>query len=168
VFKTYDWIEVFPQDIDRVYFGGDVGQVAPSTVVKGGVVGNDLYVELLAYRPTETTNDYVDLLSTCVTKRDYVWVDSAASGYISAAQQKGYSVYAVKKFPGCRKFAAGVIKNYKLHLVRNQHHLSLRNEIVGLKYRMVNGIQLDEIADGNDHAIDALFYIALTSLRNLK
>lgn len=165
IFQHFEWVDEFPTDIDRVYYGADVGQTSPSAVAKVGVNGQNIYLECLGYVPTPSTIDFVDLVSTCVAKCDVVWCDSAAPGFIAACQQRGYSVHPVRKFPGSRKFAIGLIKSYKLHVVRNQHHYAVHRELTSFKYRMVNGISLDEPIDGNDHFLDSSFYGILMNLK---
>lgn len=165
IFQHVTWVDEFPKDIDRVYYGSDIGQTAPSTVVKIGVNGSNLFVECLGYMPTESTNDYVDLVGTCVTKKDIVWADSAAPGFIASCQRAGYAMHAIKKFPGSRKFAIGLIKSRKLHIVKNRHYHSVNKEVCNFKYRQVNGIKLDEPIDGHDHFWDATFYATLANVR---
>jgi phage terminase large subunit len=165
VFPIVEWIDEFPTDIDRVYYGSDIGLTSASTFVKMGVEGENMYVECLAYQPTPSVDEYMALASTCVTKNDIVWCDSAAPAFILAARMAGYKFYAVRKFPGSRKSAIGRIKSYRIHLVRNRHYQSFLKEQTSFVWRTVNGIQLDEPIDGNDHIIDAWMYCALSGLR---
>lgn len=165
IFPIVEWIDEFPTDIDRVYYGSDVGQISPSTFVKMGIDGQNMYAECLGYLPTPSTDDYVTLASTCVSPQDTVWADSAAPGFIAAAQRAGYRFHAIKKFPGSRKYAIGKIKSFKLHLVRNRHYHSVHKEQTSFVWRTVNGIQLDEPIDGYDHFWDALFYSVLANIK---
>lgn len=165
VFPVVEWIDRFPDNIDRVYYGSDIGLTSPSTFVKMGIDGQNMYAECLGYLPTPSTDDYVTLASTCVSPQDTVWADSAAPGFIAAAQRAGYRFHAIKKFPGSRKYAIGKIKSYRIHLVRNRHYHSVHKEQTSFVWRTVNGIQLDEPIDGHDHFWDALFYAVLANVK---
>lgn len=166
IFDDITWIDQFPDEIDRVFLGGDVGQSAPSTVVRVGIEGNNLYAELLAYEPTENVDRYVQLLATCISMQDVIWIDSAAPGFISYARRKGFSTRGVRKFHGSKKFSIALVKSKKLHVVKNQHYHSFKKELDNYTWREINGIAIEEPCDNDyDHAIDALLYGVLMNVR---
>jgi len=173
IFRDVVYIDEFPKAIEKVYFGSDVGQtISPSTICKAGAdriarpgeFGN-LYLECLAYEPTESPNDYVTLLNTCITKKDDIWVDSAADQFISAARMTGYRALAVNKYPGSIIGGIAVMKNYKIHIVKNRFYQQVLKEQTNYKRREVNGIRLEEPIDDYNHFWDAARYAVMSNLR---
>lgn len=160
--------------LEKNYHGSDIGQtLSPSTVVKLSVdrivrknepKGN-MYLECLAYIPTPATSDYVNLLTTCLEKKHDVWVDSAYPMYISAARQSGYRALAVNKYPGSIIDGIGVMKNYRMHVLKNRFYEDVLKEMTNYRHREVNGIRLEEPIDDFNHFIDAARYAAISNLR---
>ena len=57
IFDNVTWIEKFPDQVERVYFGLDFGYTNdPTSLVRVGVEGQNLYIESLFYSPTENAN----------------------------------------------------------------------------------------------------------------
>jgi phage terminase large subunit len=176
IFKDVTYIDEFPTNIEKIYFGGDIGETeSPSTLVKVGVdrkaKPNDtqkanIYIECLAYEPTPSTHAYVQLASTCMEKHWETWVDSAQPSYITAARSAGYRFLAVNKYPGSILDGIGIMKNYKIHLVKNQHYQAVLKEQTNYKRREVNGIRLEEPIDDFNHMWDAARYACLMNLRH--
>lgn len=173
IFPNVEWIDKFPENLEKIYYGSDIGQTeSPSTVAKVGIdklatvasPGN-MYIECLAHEPTPSTNDYIRLLNTCVQKNTVVWADSAEPGYISAARQAGMQVLGVNKFPGSIMYGIGIMKNYKIHLVKNQHYQAFLKEQTNYKKREVNGIKLDEPIDDHNHIWDGARYAVMSNIR---
>lgn len=173
IFRDVNWLDSFPTDIDLVYYGSDIGQTSsPSVVVKVGIdrvasidkPGN-MYIECLGYEPTPSTVDYIKLIARACHKEQTVWADCAEPGYISAARGAGYRVLAVKKFPGSINYGIGVMKNYRLNIVKNHYYHEVLKEQSNYKYRTINGISLDEPVDEFNHFWDAVRYAVMSNLK---
>lgn len=162
IFQHVTWIDKFPTNIEKIYYGSDIGKTnSPSTVVKLGVDGDKLYIEKKAYAPTPSPNEYIPMIRTAAGD-NAVWADSAEPGYISDARRAGLKVYAVNKFQGSINYGISLLKKYKLHIVDCPEW---RKEQSNYKWRQVNGIRLDEPIDDHNHLFDALRYAALSNLR---
>jgi len=173
VFKKVHWVDDIPNNIEKFYYGSDIGQTAsPSTLVRIGVdkvatvdrPGN-MYIEPLGYEPTASTNDYVRFISDRLSKRENIFADCAEPGFINAARVAGYKVLAVNKFPGSIRYGIGLLKNYKLHIVKNNYYHDMYREQCNYKYKCVNGIALDEPIDDFNHFWDAIRYAVMSNLR---
>jgi phage terminase large subunit len=97
-----------------------------------------------------------------------VHADCAEPGFISAARSAGYRVMAVRKFPGSINYGIAVLKNYRLHIVKNRFYHEVLKEQSNYKYKQVNGISLDEPIDDFNHFWDAVRYAAMSNLRSIK
>jgi phage terminase large subunit len=162
IFQHVTWIDTFPTNIEKIYWGSDVGYTnSPSTLVKMGVNGNNIYLEKIHHGPTPSSNEYIPIIRHhCPTET--VWADSAEPGYISDARKAGLRVLAVNKFPGSIKYGISLLKKFKIHIV---DCAEWRREQSNYKYREINGIRLDEPIDDFNHLWDAARYAAISNLR---
>lgn len=162
VFQHVTYVDKFPP-IEQVYYGMDFGYTNnATTLVKGGVIGKDLFLEKLVYEPTDSPDKVADLLDGLGLKRQLVWADSANSGFISTLQRKGFNVRPVSKPPDSIKFGVGLMKNYRINLVDCPEW---RREQLGYKWRMVNGKSLNEPIDAFNDLWDASRYLVMVNLR---
>lgn len=169
IFPNVVWVKEFPKNIEKIYWGLDFGYTEnPSTLVKVGVLGNDLFAQIKFYQPTPSPNELIPLLADYISKSDMVWADPSGEnggrGMISACKTAGYQVYAANTFPGSIKYGISVMKKYRINLIDCPEW---RKEQMGYtKARAkVNGIYvtLDEPVDGNNHAWDAARITALSN-----
>lgn len=161
IFPKVTWVKEFPKNCEKIYWGLDFGYtMSPSTLVKVGVIGTEMYCQIMFYRPTESSNVLIPLLSQYIKKDDVVWADpsgeAAGRGMISACRQAGYQVYAANTFPGSIKFGISIMKKYNLFLVDCPEW---RSEQSGYRKATakVNGatVTLDDPVDDKNHAWDA-------------
>jgi phage terminase large subunit len=162
VFQHVTWIKEFPKNIEKIYYGSDIGfTVDPSTIVKVGVSGQNLYLEKLFCAPTLSPTDYVNAIANHVAK-ETVWADSSQPGYIADARRAGHLVLGVSKFKGSIDYGIALLKKFKIHIVDCPEW---RKEQSNYKYRVVNGVKLDDPVDAHNHLWDAARYAALSHLR---
>lgn len=164
IFQYVNWIECWPDGIEKVYYGNDYGwENNPTTIVKVGVSGRDMYLEKVAYAPTPSVNQYFPMLDAL--PKDYQLVadpGGGGSGMISEARRKGYRIISANKFPGSIMYGLSVMKKYRIHIVDCPEW---RREQANYKRRVVNGIKMDEPVDAFNDLWDAARYVALTWLR---
>ena len=165
VFKNVTWISEFPGDLDKIAYGLDFGFTSsPSSIVKVGVRGRDMFIESMFYTPTENADILAEPLAKIIGS-NHIWADSAERGMISDLKIKGLKVLAAKKWPGSIRYGIDFLKRFKLHLVKNT---DLRKEQENYKWRTVGGIQLDEPIDDFNHIWDAVRYASVAEFRYLK
>lgn len=163
IFQHVTWINAFPDKCERVFYGSDLGYTnSPSTIVKCGVEGNNLYLEKKFYAPTPSPNEYVPAVREHVGPQNLLVMDSAdALGFIMECRKARLKVMPVSKFNGSIKYGIALLKKYKIHLVDCPEWRKEQGQYI---YRKVNGISLDEPIDDFNHLWDAARYAALVNL----
>ncbi|MES1219456.1 MAG: phage terminase large subunit [Bacteroidota bacterium] len=166
IFPVVTWIKEFPKNIELIHFGSDFGKTnSPSTIVKLGVLGTNLYLEKLLHAPTPTPTDYIKALEqVCKTHGNgiIVWADSAEPGYISDSRTAGYNVYGANKFSGSISYGISLLQKFKIHIVDCPEW---RKEQSNYVFKKIHGFKLDEPIDDFNHLWDAARYAALHNLR---
>lgn len=152
IFQHVTWLNKFPDNIERVYYGLDFGYtLSPSALSRVGVDGSNIYLEALHYGPTTTENELIPILKQhCDGK--IVWADSADPGMIGKLRAANLQVYGANKFHGSIKYGISILKKYKIHLI---DHAGVRREQSNYKFKEINGIRLDEPIDDFNHFFDA-------------
>lgn len=163
IFPNITWIDRFPDNQDHVVYGMDFGYTNhPSAIVKICVIGNDLFIEYLAYGPTEDYTVLKPLYDKVVGYGPHTWADSADPGMISNFRQDGYNVFGVVKYPGSVKHGIDKMKGYRIHVVRSD---AARKEFENYSWMEVHGILLNEPVDDYNHGIDAVRYALMSEFR---
>ena len=167
IFNHVRYIDQFP---DIAYtFGLDFGfTVDPSAVVKYAQDGNDIYLELMVYSPTETADLLSVLMETVgVDMGDVITADSADRyttehrgavrmvqelnelGWVnlSKVSKKKNIMYWLTKMRQCR-----------IHVVKNHLWKHVKKERENYKFKEVNGIQINQPEDKYNHFWDASRY----------
>lgn len=155
IFPNVQWIDRFPDDVSRTWFGLDFGYTNdPTALVKIGVNGNDVYLEEQLYRPIDNAGLLIEVL-TPIVHGSLVWADSADPQMIKDMQKAGIKCFPVKKFPGSIQHGIDVMKRYRLNIVRS---VNFKKEAENYKWREINGISLNEPVDEFNHLWDASRY----------
>ena len=163
VYPNVTWIDEFPANIERVAYGMDFGYTnSPTAIVKIGKDGQDLYVQKLFYAPTDNAAGLAEAIRQLNIGDGHLWADSADPGMISDLRMKGIKLFAVNKFPGSIKYGIDLIKQHRLHAVRDA---DLSREFNNYKWREIGGVRLNEPIDDFNHALDAARYAALSEFR---
>lgn len=171
VFQHVTWIDKFPDNCEKIFWGLDFGYTnSPSCLVKVGVIGTDLFAQKLFYTPTPSINELSPLVSKFCEKGTEIWCDpsgdSGGRGMIASLRRPPYSFRAMSTntFPGSILFGVSVLKKFKLHLVDDP---DVRKEQGMYRYREINGIKLDEPEDDFNHFWDALRMPVMSRMAHL-
>ena len=154
IFPNVTWIDEFPQSVERIFYGLDFGYTQdPSALVKIGVNFRNIYLQNMLYLPVDNAitlaNDY---LIHVLPKDVICWCDSSAPGMIGDLRALGFLTVGIEKFPGCVTYRNDVVKRYKIHIVRDPN---FRKEQENYRYRVIQGITLNEPIDKYNHLWDA-------------
>lgn len=148
IFQHVEWINEFPTNVERVYFGLDFGYTnSPSALVKVGVHGRDMFVQCLFYDATPDPNELIAPLTEHCGK-EMIWADPSGRGMIAILRRAGFNVMATNTFPGSIKTGLSMMKSYKQHWVRSA---ALVKEQSNYKYRTINGVKTDDPIDEYNH-----------------
>ena len=165
IFPNVVWIDRFPDFVENVFFGLDFGYSnSPSALVKCGVHGENLYLQLLFYAPTPSPNDLAPILKACGNA--YIWADPSGDaggrGMITELRRMGFNIFAAKTFPGSINYGIAKMKNYRIHIV---DHPAARKEQQNYVYDNVRGIKLDKPIDDFNHFWDAARIAVISHIR---
>jgi len=162
VFQHVNWIDKFPDNVEKIYWGLDFGYTnSPSALVKVAVLGRDMFVECVFYSPTDSPMELVPILKEHCGNSD-VWADPSGRGHIALLRREGLRVLATNTFPGSKKIGISLMKGFKQNWVSGT---ALKKEQANYKYRTINGIKTDDPIDEFDHAIDAARMPVLSNFR---
>lgn len=163
VFRNYVRCSEVPNDAKLIGYGLDFGFTNdPSACVGVWKYNNELYINEIFYERQLTNPMIADKLkeanvSNCVA-------DSSEPKSIQELFNCGVYVEGAKKGNDSIRMSINLLKQYKLNIVNTS--TNLLREIAGYKWKQKNGEMINEVVDYNNHAIDALRYVALNFLSN--
>ena len=152
-------------DGEFVAFGFDFGFSSdPNALVAVYKKGDELHLEELLYEKGMVTADIVDKLKKLdIDKSHEIWADSAEPRLIEEIYRSGFNIKPVTKGKDSIKFGIGVMKNYKIKILKQSQNLI--NEMYAYQYITdKNGYVTDTPEGGLDHLIDAVRYACMMRL----
>lgn len=168
IFPKVTWVKKFPENCEKIYWGLDFGYtMSPSVLVKVGIMGTELYAQIMFYRPTPSPNELIPLLRQHITENDTIWADPSGDdggrGMITACRRDGLRVFGANTYPGSIKFGISILKKYNIHLIDCPEWRSEQTGYVKAKAK-VNGVKVmtDDPIDDKNHAWDAARITALS------
>ena len=162
--SDYQW-DILTLGYEEEAWGLDFGYTTdPSALVQARVRGNDLFLRKRLYIPTPNSDILGQYLETIIPTDAVIWADSADPGMINDLKVMGFPVYAITKFRGSINYGNGLINKFRVHIVRDD---DFRKEQENYKYKVINGIRLNEPEDKWNHLWDASRYAALGSFMYL-
>lgn len=159
-----NWVEVnqIEEGAKFVGFGLDWGFTNdPTSVV--GVYRKDLniYVKEELYERGLTNLDISDRLRKFAGNRDEIFADSAEPKSIEEVYRLGWNIKPTQKGKDSILVSIDVLKRFKIHLIGS----NLVREFKTYKWKVDKAEKtINEPVDYNNHAIDALRYLALSVL----
>jgi PBSX family phage terminase large subunit len=162
IFDKVTLIDYLPESYDSEYWGIDFGFTNhPTAVVQVRKIGNNLYAKLHTYTPIDEPNVLAQILLQ-LGKENIYWADSADGeiGMINQLRKYGIIIYGAKKPPGSIKAGITILKNHKIHVVRDYN---AEKEINNYKFKTINGFNLNEPIDKFNHFWDAFRYAVVSN-----
>lgn len=171
IFKYVTWVDAFPSDLSY-WYGLDLGFTNdPSSLIKVGIKGKELYAKLCLYTPTETPELLSDALRNAgVRPYDSIVADSSDKynnrEYIRDLKGHGWNINPVSKTNGV-KYWIDKLKEYNLHFVDDKTTLSkaFRIEQENYRWKTINDMPTGQPEDKHNHAFDALRYAIMKTKR---
>lgn len=162
-----DWIEVeeFPH-CDAQFYGMDFGYSNdPTTLVRIGISGQDIYLDELVYQTGLTNPDILQRAHLAgVTTYEEVIADSAepksieelSRGVLASSGDwlHGLNIKGCTKGPG--SVIAGIQKLSEYHVHYTKRSLNIRREVRNYQWIMSNGVATNQPIDAYNHALDAV------------
>lgn len=166
IFKNWKVIpdEHFEKLPYPMYYGMDFGLSAPSTLVAMKFDGDQtFFFKEILYKPMNKMNGTLsdELHNLAIDKRLEIICDS--SNEINETEGRklrnsGYNIIFAIKGKGSVKAGIELLQKKIVYYTKSSENLE--QEYENHSWRIVQGIQLDEPEQGNDHAIDACKYVS--------
>jgi hypothetical protein len=142
----------------------------PTSLVKLGLHGNNLYCECLLYEPIDNAPALSEVLFSMESKglQQGIRITADCSDkyndteMVKELKNLGHNIYKVNKGKGI-SWRIGMLKKHKIHLVRN---VNVKREQENYKWREINGICINEPIDKFNHFWDATGYGYIGSFLN--
>lgn len=167
VFRNWNIVEQIPPDAKLIARGLDFGFTNdPTAVVEVFMQDGELWVRELIYERELTNNDIAAKLKRfLVPTTDPLIADSAEPKSIEEIRRLGYGVLPAAKGPDSIQASIDILKRYKINITRSS--VNLRKELNSYKWAVdKKGNSTNEPVGYDNHAIDALRYVALNKLNN--
>ena len=173
IFRNFNIVDDLPRDdkgeniAELVAYGMDFGFTNdPTTCVAVYLNGGELYVDELVYE-TGLTNPMIGdrLKENGVEPHEEVIADSAEPKSITEIYNQGFNINGAHKGKDSIKSGIDILKRYVINVTRRS--VNLKKELGTYKWAEDReGKPLNVPVDFNNHAIDALRYVALNKLAN--
>lgn len=167
VFQHVTYIDAFPDQVERVFYGMDFGfSEDPTTLNKIGKLGMNLYIQNFFYAPTPSTKEITPALDRHLPPGAECIADRASPGTIgdlrnirdANGQLKYPKILASITYPGAVNDGIAKLKKYKIHLVNSP---AMKAEQTNYKYRVVRGVKQGDPEDKNNHIWDPVRNVAI-------
>lgn len=165
IFENYNIVDNIPQDAKFIAYGQDFGFTNdPSALVGVWMQNGELWVKELIYQRGLTNQDLASKYKELgIYQGQYVVADSAEPKSIQELINLQFSVYPAEKGADSIKNSIDILKRYKLNITNDSTNLI--KELRTYKWMLdKTGNSINKPIDYNNHAIDALRYVALNKL----
>lgn len=165
IFDNYNIVDGIPQDAKFIAYGQDFGFTNdPSALVGVWMQNGELWVKELIYQRGLTNQDLASKYKELgIYQGQYIVADSAEPKSIQELINLQFSVYPAEKGADSIKNSIDILKRYKLNITNDSTNLI--KELRTYKWMLdKTGNSINKPIDYNNHAIDALRYVALNKL----
>ena len=158
VYDNWTQVDNIPRDAKYLGTGLDFGWQSPSAAVDLYIMNGEIYVDEVLYGSEIKNSDLVRLL-----RGKEVVADSAEPRTIHELRMLGLRIRRAEKGPGSKHFGIELLQEYTMHVTKSSTNVirELRTYVWATDK---TGKSLDEPVKENDHAMDALKYVASIKL----
>ncbi len=161
VFRNFDIVDGVPLGAELIGCGMDFGFTNdPTTFIKVFRYNSELYIDQLIYDHGLTNSDIIKRLNeNGITKQMPIVADSAEPKSIEDLRRAGFNIDGAQKGPDSINNSIDTLKQFKINITRN----SVATIKEFRSYKWVEG-KGNTPVDFNNHAIDAIRYVALNKI----
>ena len=166
IYTNWEICDVFPKEIEKVWYGLDFGFTNdPTTLIKVGQQNGELFVDELIYETNMTNQDIAQLMRELGLRHVEIICDSAEPKSIEELKREGFRATPAKKGPDSIKNGIDILQRYKINITRTSKNF--QDEIINYiwKENRSKGEFLNQPVDDWNHALDALRYVGLNKLK---
>lgn len=173
IFPVYNVVSSMPLDKDGnelgklIAYGIDFGFTNdPATIIEVKLFDGELYISELEYKRGMTNKDIAGRLRQLgVNPSDYIVADSSEPKSITEIYNYGFNIHGANKGADSIVNSIDILKRYRLNITSQS--INLLKELKTYKWATdKTGNPINTPVDYNNHAIDAIRYVALNKLSN--
>ena len=166
IYRNYTIVDDIPEGATFIANGLDFGFTNdPSAFLSVYKQNGELWIDERFYE-TDLTNPMIcdKLFDNGVSSQSEIIADSSEPKSIKEISSGGYLVTPADKGPDSIRIGINILKRYKLNITRRS--VGIRKELKTYKYKVdkATGKSLNVPVEFNNHALDALRYVALNKL----
>lgn len=159
VFGDFKHAKEFPKECKWVVYGMDFGYTNdPTTLVKIGLHGGELYFELLMYQTGLTNQDIHSKLKELNIGRGEIIADSSEPKSIEELRRLGWNIKGAEKGRDSVKNGIDLIKRYPVNIVSDGVELIKEWRGYMWQFDRATNKYMNEPVDALNHCIDAIRY----------
>ncbi|MFV0468216.1 MAG: PBSX family phage terminase large subunit [Dysgonomonas sp.] len=165
IFRNWDLVDAIPEVYKGRWIGIDFGFTNdPTSIVDVRLSEGKLFLDEVAYCRGLTNPDIAQILRTNgIDSTVGIVADSAEPKSIAELHNMNFRIEGAHKGADSVKNGIDIVKRYPLFVSRRS--ANIRRELLAYKWRKDrDGNVLNEPVDANNHALDAIRYVALNKL----
>ena len=159
IFGKFDAINEFPNDLTQIFYGMDFGYSNdPTTLIKIGVRGDEVFLKQLMYKTGLTNDDISNGLTALNLGHASIVADSAEPKSIEELRRLGWNIKGALK--GKDSIINGIdqMKRYNYHITTDSIDLIKEWRGYSWKKDMATNKFFNEPIETLNHCIDAIRY----------
>lgn len=165
VIYAFNEIDFIPEDAELLGIGLDFGYTNdPTAAVAVYKYNNNILLDELFYLKGQSNRNLAKLIEDSGLD-GYIYADSAEPKSIDEIRSYGVSIQPTKKGSDSILYGISLLQEYDLFITKRS--INLKNEMNTYSWKKdKDGNSLNIPIDFNNHACDAVRYVALVKLRN--
>lgn len=175
LFPSVKYVDKWPEHLDYT-FGLDFGFTAdPTALVRYGIEGKNIYLELLSYTPMDSP-DKINLyfqeigiernkVITADSSDKYTGENKGTVEMVKGLYSLNWNVFKVRKTKNVMYWLISM-KEHRIHIVRNHLYQHAKSEQENYKLKEVHGIAINQPIDDFNHFWDAARYAHMARFEN--
>ncbi len=162
IYQSWKIVNDVPKQYEWIVRGQDSGFNDPFALIDVYFDGQSITVDERVYQSHMTDNDVIIKYKELnITENDEVVADSSDPALIRALRHAGYNVYGANKFQGSVLAGIKTLKKYPVNITKHSKNIIKEKNMYRWKQHAQTEKFLDEPEDKNNHALDAIRYVAL-------
>ena len=165
IFENWDVVDAVPMGAKELGYGLDWGfSVDPTTLIRGWISGDDLYLREDIYQTELTNRLLIGLLHELeIDRTAEIIADNEDPKSIAEIHAAGFNIQPCTKGPDSVRKGIDTLQSLRIHLIRGSTNLIKEFQTYSWK-KDRNGKALPVPADAWNHGIDAARYLAMRAL----
>ena len=162
IYQNWKLVNNIPETYEWVCYGQDSGFNDPYVLVAVYFDGHSLTVDELIYQTHMTDDDIIKKHNEMgILKTTEIVGDSSDPALLLAQRGAGYNIRGANKFSGSLLAGIKGLKKYSVNITNRSANIIREKNMYRWKCHAQTEVFIDEPEDNNNHAMDAIRYVAL-------